>query len=240
MKALIIEDDQASATFACKILEKHNINCDVCNLGEDGLLMIESCEYDVIIVDISLPDMDGNSIIRQIRSSKKINKKFVPIIVLSNLQSSSDKVESLLNGADDFLTKPYDQKEFLMRVLTIIRRSNGYSDNVINIGELSLDMKKKSVSVNNNKLNLSSKEYSIVQLLMLKKNSLLDKHNLLDALYCGTDVPGSKVIDVFVCNIRKKIAFYTKKNYLITSWGNGYIITDPKMETLKEVVVMNG
>ena len=229
MKALIIEDEAICANEIAKTLEQHGIASDICYTAEDGSYMVEACQYDVVIVDINLTGMTGNELIQQIRMSTKQSKKNMPIIVLSSLEKSEDKVEAFIHGADDFITKPLEKKEFIMRVLTAIRRCNGHSENKVKIGEIALDLRERCVYINNKPLKLSGKEYSLFQLLMLKKNNTLSKQEILDALYGGNEVPGMKIVDVLVCKIRKEIAKHTTNSYLTTVWGTGYVVRSPKL-----------
>jgi two-component system cell cycle response regulator CtrA len=240
MKALIIEDEPLYAKRIAQTLWQHGINSDICHKAEDGLCMAEACEYDVMIVDACLPDRSGNELIQEIRTSNKHNKKNVPIIVLSNLEKSEDKVEAFIHGADDFIQKPYESKEFIMRILTAIRRCNGHSENKIRIGEISLNLKERSVYVNDKKLKFSGKEYQLFQLLIMKKQNTLSKQEILDALYYGEGVPGMKIVDVLICKIRKEIAKYTKVQYLETVWGMGYMIRGPQQEDEDIAVVQVG
>jgi len=236
MRALIIEDDAIFAGNVAKILDQHGIASDICYSAEDGLCMVEAFTYDVCLVDLNLTGMSGNELIQQIRMLKQ-NKKQMPIIVLSCLEKTEEKVEAFINGADDYVVKPANPKEFIMRILSAVRRSNGHSENKIKIGEISLDLKERSVAINNKPLKLSGKEYSLFQLLVMKKNNTLSKQEILDSLYCGEEVPGMKIVDVLICKIRKEMAKHTKTNYVNTVWGMGYVIKAPKIEEAEIPIV---
>lgn len=238
MRALIIEDDAIFANNIAKILDQHGIASDICYSGEEGICMVEAFTHDICLVDLNLTGMSGNELIQQIRMLNKQNKKHIPIIVLSCLGKADEKVEAFINGADDYIVKPADPKEFIMRILTAIRRCNGHAENKIKIGEIALDLKERSVSINNKPLKLSGKEYNLFQLLIMKKNNTLSKQEILDSLYCGVEVPGMKIVDVLICKIRKEIAKYTKANYLNTVWGIGYVIKSPKPEELDQPMII--
>lgn len=232
MKALIIEDDIVCANGIARLLDNHGISADICNTAEDGIYMIESWSYDITLVDLCLPGVSGQQFIQEIRSLNKSNKKNMPIIVLSSLEKADDKVEAFLNGADDFICKPIEKKEFIMRVLTAIRRNNGHASNNISIGEITLNLREKSIYIKNKQINFSNKQYNLFQLLIMKQNNILTKREILDSLYGGEKVPGMKIVDVLVCNIRKEIKKYTDNDYLDTVWGMGYRIINPNRRTI--------
>jgi two-component system cell cycle response regulator CtrA len=228
MRALIVEDDILFADNLSKALHNNGIVSDICPLGEDGLLMMDSWAYDICIVDLGLPDIQGNELIQKIRFSKKAKKNNIPILVLSSFQKSEDKVKAFMYGADDFVTKPYENNELAMRILALIRRSNGHTQNILSVGEeIQLNLSAKEVKVNNNLIDLSSKEYNLFELLVLKKGNTLSKQVILDSLYGGGHkVPTQKIVDVLICKIRSEIAKFSKSNYLKTVWGMGYKIDD--------------
>jgi two-component system cell cycle response regulator CtrA len=235
MRVLLVEDDSATARSIELALESEGIVCDVAELGEEGLEIGKIYDYDIIILDLMLPDIDGYEVLLRLRSAKVK----VPILILSGLSGADQKVKGLGFGADDYLTKPFNRGELIARIQAVVRRSKGHSNSVISIGaRISLNMESRSVDADGKQLHLTSKEYGILELLTLRKGSLLTKEMFLNHLYGGIDEPDLKIIDVFVCKLRKKLAESTDGfNYIETVWGRGYILREdiqddaPKMLT---------
>ena len=163
--------------------------------------------------------------------SLRLEKINTPILILSGIGDPEDKVKGLGFGADDFVTKPFHKNELIARINAIVRRSKGYSHSLITIGELSIDIDAKSVSVRGRPVHLTSKEYQMLELLAMRKGLTLSKTMFLDHIYGGMDEPDSKIIDVFICKIRKKIdAVANGVNYIDTVWGHGYVMREQTME----------
>jgi len=228
MRVLLIEDDSSTARTLESTLKSEGFVCDTTDLGEDGLEIGKLYEYDLIILDLMLPDIDGFEVLRRLRAA---NIK-TPILVLSGLSETDDKVKGLGFGADDYLTKPFSKVELLARAHAIVRRSRGHSDSLIRIGRLSVDLQKRLAAVDDETLNLTGKEYSILELLCLRKGTTLTKEMFLNHLYGGMDEPELKIIDVFICKLRRKIAeALGDENYIETVWGRGYVIRDPSEDS---------
>ncbi len=148
--------------------------------------------------------------------------------MLSGLTGLDDKIKGLGVGADDYLTKPFDKRELIARIQAIVRRSKGHSDSIIKTGRLTVNLDTRTVEVNAQPLHLTGKEYGILELLSLRKGTTLTKEMFLNHLYGGMDEPELKIIDVFVCKLRKKLASATGgENYIETVWGRGYVLRDP-------------
>lgn len=239
MKALIIEDDAIFANSVVRMLEKQGINCDVCDSAEDGISLVEAWVYDVILLDMCLKGMDGNELIEKVRSLGQQNRKNIPIIVLSNLEDKETKLRALHGGADDFICKPIIEEELISRILAVTRRYDGHSQNNIIIGDLNVDLRARSVHVKGVEICFSAKEYELFSLLVRKENNTLKKTEILDSLYGGEKVPGFKIIDVLICNIRKQLSKYTKEQYVFTVWGSGYKIANKsiRLHELDEKVI---
>jgi len=151
-----------------------------------------------------------------------------PVLILSGLTETEDKVKGLGFGADDYLTKPFEKTELLARVQAIVRRSRGHAQSMISTGKLNVNLDARTVDVDGKPLHLTGKEYGILELLSLRKGTTLTKEMFLNHLYGGMDEPELKIIDVFVCKLRKKIQSATKgDNYIHTVWGRGYVLRDP-------------
>ena len=152
-----------------------------------------------------------------------------PILILSGLSGLDDKIKGLGVGADDYLTKPFDKRELIARIQAVVRRSKGHSDSIIETGKLKVNLDTRTVEVAGQPLHLTGKEYGILELLSLRKGTTLTKEMFLNHLYGGMDEPELKIIDVFVCKLRKKLASAATggENYIETVWGRGYVLRDP-------------
>jgi two-component system cell cycle response regulator CtrA len=225
MRVLLVEDDANTAQSIELILKSEGYIVDTTDLGEDGLEIGRLYDYDIIILDLMLPDIDGYEVLRRLRSSR-VN---TPILILSGLSELDNKIKGLGFGADDYLTKPFDRRELLARIQAIVRRSKGHSESVIKTGKLTVNLDTRTVEVDNQPLHLTGKEYGILELLSLRKGTTLTKEMFLNHLYGGMDEPELKIIDVFVCKLRKKLSNATGgENYIETVWGRGYVLRDPE------------
>ncbi len=224
MRVLLVEDDAATAKSIALMLTSAGYIVDVTDLGEDGLEIGKLYDYDIIILDLVLPDIDGYEVLRRFRSSRVRT----PILILSGLSELDHKIKGLGFGADDYLTKPFDKRELVARIQAIVRRAKGHSESIIRTGKLLVNLDTKTVEVENHPLHLTGKEYGILELLSLRKGTTLTKEMFLNHLYGGMDEPELKIIDVFVCKLRKKLAQATGgENYIETVWGRGYVLRDP-------------
>jgi len=200
---------------------------DTTDMGEDGLEIGKLYDYDIIILDLMLPDMDGYEVLRRLRSSKVET----PVLILSGLTEADKKVKGLGTGADDYLTKPFNKEELIARIHAIVRRSKGHSDSIIRTGKLSVNLDAHTVEVDDKPVHLTGKEYGILELLSLRKGTTLTKEMFLNHLYNGMDEPELKIIDVFVCKLRKKLSTVAiDELYIHTVWGRGYVLRDPQEE----------
>jgi two-component system cell cycle response regulator CtrA len=228
MRVLLVEDDTTTARSITLMLNSAGYVVDVTALGEDGLEIGRLYDYDIIILDLVLPDADGFEILRRFRAARIKT----PILILSGLSEMDHKIKGLGFGADDYLTKPFDKRELLARIQAIVRRAKGHSDSVIQTGSLVVNLDTRMVDVEGKALHLTGKEYGILELLSLRKGTTLTKEMFLNHLYGGIDEPELKIIDVFVCKLRKKIAVATGgENFIETVWGRGYVLRDPTGQT---------
>ncbi len=224
MRVLLVEDDPATAQGIEMMLRSESYVCDVTDMGEDGLEIGKLYDYDIIILDLMLPDMDGYEVLRRLRAARVKT----PILILSGLSALDDKIKGLGVGADDYLTKPFDKRELVARIQAIVRRSKGHSDSLIKTGKLTVNLDTRTVDIDSHPLHLTGKEYGILELLSLRKGTTLTKEMFLNHLYGGMDEPELKIIDVFVCKLRKKLTAATAgENYIETVWGRGYVLRDP-------------
>src|SRR6478736_423966 len=224
MRVLLVEDDSATAASIELMLKKESFIIDTTDLGEDGLEIGKLYDYDIIILDLMLPDIDGYEVLRRLRAARVRT----PILILSGLGELDHKLKGLGFGADDFLTKPFDRRELIARIQAIVRRSKGHSESTIRTGKLIVNLDSRIVTVDDHPLHLTAKEYGILELLSLRKGTTLTKEMFLNHLYGGMDEPELKIIDVFVCKLRKKLSEATGgKHDIETVWGRGYVLRDP-------------
>jgi two-component system cell cycle response regulator CtrA len=237
MRVLLVEDDSNTAQSIELMLKSENFIVDSTDLGEDGLEIGKLYDYDIILLDLMLPDIDGYEVLRRLRSAR-VN---TPILILSGLSELDNKIKGLGFGADDYLTKPFDKRELIARIQAIVRRSKGHSESVIKTGKLTVNLDTRTVEVESQPLHLTGKEYGILELLSLRKGTTLTKEMFLNHLYGGMDEPELKIIDVFVCKLRHKLKAATGgDSYIETVWGRGYVLRDPSEEGAiapKEVAV---
>jgi two-component system, cell cycle response regulator CtrA len=225
MRVLLVEDDPATAKSIELMLKQEGFVCDVSDLGEDGLEIGKLYDYDIILLDLMLPDMDGYEVLRRFRSAKVKT----PILILSGLADLDAKIKGLGFGADDYLTKPFDKRELVARIHAIVRRAKGHSQSQIKTGRLTVNLEARTVDASGKPLHLTGKEYAILELLSLRKGTTLTKEMFLNHLYGGIDEPELKIIDVFVCKLRKKLTGACEgDNYIETVWGRGYVLRDPQ------------
>src|SRR5260221_587116 len=224
LRGLLVEDDSATAASIELMLRSGGFFFDTTDLCEDGLEIGKLYDYDIIILDLMLPDIDGYEVLRRLRAARVRT----PILILSGLGELDHKIKGLGFGADDFLTKPFDRRELIARIQAIVRRAKGHSESVIRTGKLLVNLDSRVVEVEGQPLHLTGKEYGILELLSLRKGTTLTKEMFLNHLYGGMDEPELKIIDVFVCKLRKKLATATNgENYIETVWGRGYVLRDP-------------
>lgn len=224
MRVLLVEDDYAVSQSIETMLKKEGMVVDATDLGEDGLDIAKLYDYDIIILDLMLPDMNGYEVLKNLRSARVAT----PVLILSGLSEPDKKVKGLGYGADDYLTKPFDKAELLARIQAVVRRSKGHPNSVIKTGDVEIDIDTQTVTVKGKTLHLTGKEYGIMELLSLRKGATLNKDQFLNHLYGGIDEPELKIIDVFICKLRKKLEKASGgKNYIETVWGRGYVLRDP-------------
>ncbi|WPZ32610.1 response regulator transcription factor [Thalassobaculum sp. OXR-137] len=224
MRILLVEDEDAVARSIELMLSAEGWVVDRAEAGEDGLEIGKLYDYDIILLDLMLPDMDGYDVLKRLRQARVKT----PILILSGLSELDAKIKGLGYGADDYVTKPFDRRELVARIQAIVRRSMGHSESIIATGKLQVNLDSRSVEVEGQPLHLTGKEYGILELLSLRKGTTLTKEMFLNHLYNGMDEPELKIIDVFICKLRKKLSNATGgDNYIETVWGRGYVLRDP-------------
>jgi len=229
MWVLLIEDDAATARSIELTLRSEGYDCDVKRLGEDGLAAAKLHDYGIILLDLMLPDMDGLEVLRRLRA----DKFSTPVLILSGLSDVGTKSMGLIAGADDYLVKPFDNRELMARIQAVHRRVQGHEESVFRIGDLTVAFDTQSVEVGGKRVHVTPNEYDILELLCQRRGMEVRKEIILNHLYAGRDEPEVKIIDVFVCKLRKKLAEASGgENYIETVWGRGYMLREPAPQTL--------
>ena len=225
MRILLVEDDPTTSRSIELMLTHANLNVYCTDLCEEGIDLAKLYDYDLILLDLNLPDMNGHDVLRQLR----LAKVETPILILSGADDTENKIRGFGSGADDYMTKPFHREELVARIHAIIRRSKGHAQSVIRTGKVSVNLDAKTVEVEGKAVHLTGKEYQMLELLSLRKGTTLTKEMFLNHLYGGMDEPELKIIDVFICKLRKKLAEATGgESYIETVWGRGYVLREPQ------------
>jgi two-component system cell cycle response regulator CtrA len=197
---------------------------EIARNGEDARDLGELYDFDLILLDLDLPDMSGLEVLRDLRREKVQT----PIMIMTGSDGVETKVKALSGGADDYICKPFHKDELIARMRAVIRRSKGFAHSVISIGELTIDLDAKLTYIHGQRVHLTGREYQTLELLALRKGKTLNKELFLNSLYGGVDEPEAKIIDVFICKLRKKLTLAGGGKTLIeTVWGGGYMMRDP-------------
>ena len=230
MRILLVEDDPTTSKSIELMLQSANLNVYATDLGEEGIDLAKLYDYDLILLDLNLPDMNGHDVLRQLR----LAKVETPILILSGADDTESKLKGFGFGADDYMTKPFHRQELIARIHAIVRRSKGHAQSMITTGKFTVNLDAKTVAVDDKSVHLTGKEYQMLELLSLRKGTTLTKEMFLNHLYGGMDEPELKIIDVFICKLRKKLSEATGgENYIETVWGRGYVLRDPASSEAK-------
>ena len=225
MRILLVEDDATTSKSIEMLLSHASLNVYMTDLGEEAIDLAKLYDFDLILLDLKLPDMSGHEVLRQLR----LARIDTPTLILSGDDNTDRKIRGLGSGADDYLIKPFHREELVARIHAIIRRSKGHSQSIIETGKIALNLDAKTVEVDGKSVHLTGKEYQMLELLSLRKGTTLTKEMFLNHLYGGMDEPELKIIDVFICKLRKKLSrACANENYIETVWGRGYVLKDPK------------
>jgi two-component system cell cycle response regulator CtrA len=235
MRVLVVEDDANAARAIAMMLRSHGAMCDQTDTGEEALELVRHYDYDIVVLDLMLPDMEGFEVVRRMRAGRVET----PVLILSGLNRPNAKVKGFGMGADDYITKPFDKAELIARIQAVIRRSKGYSQPVLRVGTLTLNLDSREVQADGKQVHLTGKEYAILELLVLRRGMVLTKEAFLNHLYGGIDEPEMKIIDVFICKLRKKLAQAGAGNLIGTVWGRGYMMRDPNSQAALAAASLN-
>ena len=221
---MLIEDDSATAQSIELMLKAQGFNVYTTDLGEEGIDLGKLYEYEIVLLDLNLPDMSGFEVLRSMR----VSKVKTPILILSGVAGIENKVKGLGLGADDYLTKPFHKDELVARIHAVVRRSQGHAESTVQVADLTVNLDAKTAEITGERVPLTGKEYQMLEYLSLRKGSTVTKDMFLGQLYGGMDEPDIKIIDVFICKLRKKLADASNgKDYIETVWGRGYVLREP-------------
>ena len=235
MRVLLVEDDPTTSKSIELMLSHANLNVYSTDMGEEGIDLAKLYDYDLILLDLNLPDMNGHEVLRQLR----LARIDTPILILSGEDDTENKLKGFGFGADDYLTKPFHREELVARIHAIIRRSKGHAQSIIKTGSIAVNLDAKTVEVDGTAVHLTGKEYQMLELLSLRKGTTLTKEMFLNHLYGGMDEPELKIIDVFICKLRKKLSEATGgDNFIETVWGRGYVLRDPEGQSGKTPIAI--
>lgn len=221
MRLLVVEDERRLANIIKKGLEEEGFAVDVAYDGEEGQYLAESETYDLIVLDIMLPKIDGLTLCRELRA-KNIN---TPVLMLTAKSEVEDKVKGLDSGADDYMTKPFSFLELRSRVQALIRRSKNETSPTLKLDDLELDPIKHSVTRGGNQIKLTPKEFSVLELLMRHRDEVVTRTMVIEHVWDYNFEGMSNIIDVFVASLRRKIDKKSKLKLIHTIHGIGYKIT---------------
>ncbi|AOW47353.1 response regulator transcription factor [Acetobacter ascendens] len=224
MRILLLENNFTSSRAIFSALTKASFSVDMVRCDQEVIELLRNYDYGLAILHLQHPDIDGYNILSTLRSLKLAT----PVIVISPVNNPEVKTQAFAAGADDYLTDPFDSTELTARIQAILRRAHGYAHPIAHIGDLTVNLNSHAVTVKNQPIHLTGKEFSILELLVLRKGIAQTKETFLNHLYGGRDEPDIKIIDVFICKLRKKLQAAGAGNLISTVWGRGYILNDPQ------------
>ncbi len=224
MHVLMVEDDLVISRGLTLIFQRAGIVSDAARTGQEAINVAGQYDYDVIILEVMMPATDGVDIIRRMR----LAGVHTPILVLTDRSRAAVKLNAFRAGADDCMVQPFDEEELIARIHAIVRRSKAPSRAVLTFGSLNVDLDTKEASIGSTKVALTSKEFAVLELLALRKGTVLSKEAIVSNLYHGMDRPMLKIIDVYICKMRQKLAAAGAPNAIDTVWGLGYIVREPR------------
>ncbi|MFQ3595523.1 MAG: response regulator transcription factor [Sphingomonadaceae bacterium] len=219
-RLLLVEDDRLLADSLARILEGAGFTVYVTALGEDALELARAHRFDVVLLDLTLPDVPGQSVLKSLRAGR-MN---LPVIILSGESAIAVKLEGFQEGADDYVVKPFHPDELLARVNAVIRRARTAAPATIHVGPLAIDLQSRRASVEGTTVPLTGKEFQCLAFLAMRRGTTVTKEMFLAHLYGGQDEPEMKIIDVFICKLRRKLSEAGSPPVIETVWGRGYTI----------------
>ena len=224
MRLLLVEDNKSISSATTKSLEKSGYSVDTCDNGLDAQAYISAGEFDCIILDIMLPGKDGLSILRDLRNANNLT----PVLLLTARDSIEDRVKGLDYGADDYLVKPFSLDELQARIRVLLRRQSQERKNELSVADLTMDLTAHTVSRSGQNIDLSNKEFSILEYLMRNKNRILTRTQIVEHVWNFDFNSSSNIVDVYIRYLRLKIDYGFEKKLINTKRGSGYSIKEPE------------
>lgn len=221
-RLLLVEDDRLLSDALSRMLELAGFSVYSTAFGEDALDLARAYRFDLVVLDLSLPDMGGSQVLQQLHQMRPDT----PVIILSGEAGLQSKIENFLEGADDYITKPFHRDELLARIHVVLRRARSASPREVWFGPMAVDVISHRATVNGVVVPLTGKEYACLEFLVLRRGTTLTKEMFLAHLYGGRDEPEMKIIDVFICKLRRKLADAGAPAVIETVWGRGYTIVN--------------
>ncbi|MCW3476688.1 response regulator transcription factor [Limobrevibacterium gyesilva] len=222
MRVLLVQRYVGEASINAAIFRGDRFVADLVRGAAEAYEFLGLYDYDIVVLDSSVEGLDGCAFIRRMRARNITT----PVLMLSNPAVADATVEALRAGADDVMTVPFRDDELVARIEAIVRRSHGHGQSTLQIGAMVIDMATHDVIINGQPLHLTKKEFSVLQLLALRRGKVLTRQAILDCLYDGVDGPEIGIVGVFICNLRKKLAAFSADNLIDTVRGYGYMIRD--------------
>jgi len=225
MHVLLIEDELATAEAIGLMLASEGYQLHSTQSGEDGVSLGKLYDYEIILLDLNLPDMDGYDVLKELR----LGKVRTPVMLLTGSSAIESKLRGFRLGADEYLTKPFHREELIARIRAVVRRSNGHSQSILRTGRLAVNLDSRTAEVNGRQVHLTDKEYATLELLSLRKGTTITPEIFLNYLYGCTNEPNAQILDVYICKLRKKLtAACGGDDYIRTVRGCGYELNDPQ------------
>lgn len=215
MKLLVVEDDADLRRVVVKLLEAEGYQVDACSDGEEGLYKSQNWDYDAIILDVMLPEIDGFSLLRRLRKSRN-----TPVLMLTARDGMSDRVQGLDLGADDYLTKPFETEELLARVRAVVRRGGLRIERCLQVGDVVLDTAAMTVSLKGEPVELTAREFALAEQLMRRRGEVISREAIYENLFDENDETVSNMLDVYIYKLRQKLG----TTFIRTKRGSGYYI----------------
>ena len=223
MRVLVVDAVCPSSQALAQLLRSNGVIVDQIGQGEEAINLAKHYDYDLVLTDVVLPDIDGYELIRRLRAARIDT----PVILQADHLRSQNRIKAFALGADDVVTKPCDHTELYARMQAIVRRNKGYSQPSLRCGPLQINLDSRDALISGRPVHVTAKEYAILELLVLRKGMVLTKDMFLNHLYGGIDEPEAKIIDVFICKLRRKLAEAGAPDVIGTVWGRGYTVRDP-------------
>ena len=221
MRTLLVEGDLTITRGLLQLFRGHGVVADHAETSNEAFELTRHYDYDIIVIELAAES--GSDLVRRLRNARV----GTPVLMLCSGLDSGARVRALSAGADDVLAKPFDPAELIARMQAIVRRAKGFAQASLSVGPLTIRQDSHEVTVEGRDVKLTGKEYAILELLVLRRGTVLTKDAFLNHIYGGMDEPEAKIIDVFICKLRKKLGLVGTDSLIVTVWGRGYMLKEP-------------